>query len=1633
MRVLTRLLQVVLATVISFTSLALIAQTPAAAADGDLDTSWDTDGMKVTDLHQSGEDYIQDILVQPDGKILLSGAWNNNGQTGRYSWYQQLKDPDGSSASGYSVDSLFWSPRSDMINQTLLDADGKEVSVGWAGTNTNNGAGNYTNHNHDYDCAVIRKDNGVLDSSFSGNGKMLVTFSSSRNDYCKALVIQSDGKIVVGGYVTNSSNLNQWTLARINTDGTLDTTFGGNNTGKMELSLCGITSACGSMTGTSQLEEMALQSDGKILVGGSQNDSDSTSNFAVVRLTTTGALDTSFSGDGIHAFDLGASNRDRLRALKLQSNGKIVVGGFNNTKDWGLARLNTDGSMDTSFGGGDGITITDFGGDGDKAFELVIESDGKIVMVGDSNAGGDYDFAIARYTTAGALDTSFSGDGKVLVDISKTDNGGGDGNNDGAQAAAIAANGNIIVGGYTDNGSDLADWATAMIVSSSTAPTITMAAFGKFKKDDANSTIATHEDPNVTEVPGGYQSGNTMNSNHEFDGDYDVNGSDRTFTLVLGAQPPSNVVMGFTIGAWVGADDHAAVNTTLGTDLIIKDSGGNTVTTATFTNGNWNTAQTFTVVPVQDNVIEGFENAAIIATVTDASSDDMYGIMSVQKNIVIWDDDHSVTAGWDHVNGAVDGLTLKAFPSEVVMTDYMEKGEQYLVDPNNGTAMRWYCIDPTALANHGGDIGNYIRSLGQNGVWASQVWVGTQIDHDGNTTFWRSQFANKNWVSLDNMDFNTSNSAVQRYVWGSDGKLRWSDDSEVPNGETGTACSGDDRLYMGSAAKNETDTPAVPAGQVTVRPVTSNDPEHTQGTQTVVEGSSITFDIKLGAPPVNSEAVSFTSPYAGASFSPSSITFTNDNYATRQTVTLSIANNDLEEGTSTNSTVVWAAYGTTGTFAYIITDNDTAAITLSKTTTSVSEAATTDTFTVVLTTDPATDVDISVISADTGEATVSTGELAFTTNNWNTPQTITVTGVNDGSVDGDISHAITLSVIDAQSDATYDPVSDVVVQNTTADNDSAGFTVTQSGGSTAVAETGSTDTFTVALTAQPTNDVVISVTSGDTGEATVDTAELTFTNGDWNNAQTVTVTGINDDLDDGNISATITLAVVDAESDNAFDNAANQTVGVVNADNDTAGFTIAHTSGATVVTEAGATDIFKLVLNAEPAGNVVLSVSSSDTGEVATGSSTVTFTAGNWNTLQEVTLTGVDDNVDDGNVNTTMTIAVVDGSSSNEFDNVADQTFTVANTDNDAAAFTVDPSATTVTEGSTVTVTVVLQTAPNTNVMIDISTSDASELTISSVTVTFTAGNWSVNQTITLTAVDDTDQDGTQAVTLTTAVNDPASDPAYDPLANQTVEFAVADNDIVVDVDPDYDDDGIYDWLEVYGCAMLPDCDFDGILDPDELNGCVTDPDCDDDLISDGAEIYACQLTPDCDGDGVNDVDERTSACIQDPSCRLEDLDRDGDGILDKDELTQCVLNPDCDGDGVGDKGELLACLITPDCDMDGIGDALEQTGCIQDPTCGQARIDTDGDGLTDSFEYSIAKRCVNDADCDDDGVLDGFEVLGCMLLADCDDDGAGDKYEANKACVQNPECVPLGMSTEEHEVGLMTDFGEFNFGELLR
>jgi uncharacterized delta-60 repeat protein len=1008
--------------------LALVHATPAWAADGDLDTSFSDDGHR-TQNRTNLNDEARSLAFRSDGAVVV-GGWddNNSALDNAMRMVTIAFAADGSGAGPFSsshdpkTDREFWSGKTDSAEEVLLLADGRYAFVGHAGSSTSTSGGNY-------ECVVmVRGSNAFRDNSFAGDGKMSVSFHASNNDRCYAGALQADGKILVGGWVY-TSGANGWDLALARVDpsnGTLDTGFG--SSGKV------IHNAGG---GGELITAIDVQDDGKILVAG-RTDASGTNDFFVARYTTSGTLDTSFSSDGIHVFDLGSSADDRLEGMDLQSDGKIVVGGYSGG-DWAVARLTAAGDMDTTFGGGDGITTTNFGGT-EEASEVVIASDGKILLGGYTNASGGYDMALVRYTSAGVLDTTFSSDGVTTHDFGGIDK---------ARAMGIAANGSVLLAGSTKSGNDT-DWALVQFLSSTGPPgSIAMAAFGKFRGDGEDTVIATHENPAVTAVPGGYASGDTRNTNHEKPNDYVVNGTDRTFTLVLGAQPTSNVVLDFSVGSWSGNDLHAATSTSLGTDLVIKNSGGSTVTSATFTNSNWDSAQTFTVVPVQDSVIEGFEQASIVATVNQASSDDLYdSVSAVAKDVVIWDDDHNVTTGFDHVAGAVDGLTLKGFPSEVVFLDYIEQDEEYLIDPNNGVAVRWYCVDPSALTASGDDVGDHIRSLGEAGVWASQLWIGNNIDHDGNTSFWRSQFANKNWTALDSFNFSTHTDAVQTYVWGSDGKLRWNDESGTPTGETATACPLDDRLYFGSAARHEVDMAAVPASQITIRA--------TAGVTVAASGGS----------------------------------------------------------------------------------------------TVVSESVTTDTFTVVLNAQPTSDVVINVSSGDTGEATVAPAALTFTNSSWDTAQTVTVTGVDDSATDGNQNTTLTVFVVDASSDDAYDSVANLTLDVTTTDDDSAGVTVAASGGDTTVTEAGSTDTFTVVLNAQPSSDVVINTSSGDTGEATVAPTALTFTTSNWDTPQTVTVTGIDDTTTDGNQTTTLTVSVIDASSDDAYDSVSNLTLSATTTDDD---------------------------------------------------------------------------------------------------------------------------------------------------------------------------------------------------------------------------------------------------------------------------------------------------------------------------------------------------------------------------------------------------------------------------------------------------------------------------------------------------
>ncbi|MBI5055579.1 MAG: hypothetical protein HZB61_03045 [Nitrospirae bacterium] len=184
-------------------------------------------------------------------------------------------------------------------------------------------------------------------------------------------------------------------------------------------------------------------------------------------------------------------------------------------------------------------------------------------------------------------------------------------------------------------------------------------------------------------------------------------------------------------------------------------------------------------------------------------------------------------------------------------------------------------------------------------------------------------------------------------------------------------------------------------------------------------------------------------------------------------------------------------------------------------------------------------------------------------------------------------------------------VSDVSVTNT--DNDVAGIVVTPTSGLTTT-EAGGAATFTVALNSQPTADVTIGLSSGDTTEGTVLPVSLTFTSANWNAAQTVTVTGANDNVQDGNIAYIIITGAASSVDVN-YSGMAVSDVSVTNTDDaDTAGITVTPTSGLTT-TEAGGTSTFTVVMNSQPTTDVTIALSSSDTTEGNVSPVGLTFTS----------------------------------------------------------------------------------------------------------------------------------------------------------------------------------------------------------------------------------------------------------------------------------------------------------------------------------------------------------------------------------------------------------------------------------------
>lgn len=434
------LLAIALAT-ISFPAEA--AQSPSVpvlplASGGSLDTTFSGDGKLTTTFVAGQASIAHGVAIQSSGKILVIGETIKSGTNrdialARYTAAGALDKTFNST--GKKVVSV--GPNDQALGLAIQPTTGKIVVVGqkcpsdWSLC----------------DAVTLRFNaNGSLDLTFNGTGIRSEDLGGDNGSL--AVAIQPDGKIVAVGYMFSANTESyDFAILRYTTAGALDNTFSGD--GKQSIAF-----------GVGRLDEgrqVAIQPDGKIVVTGKSCESDYTNcHFALARLHANGSLDTSFNNTGKQITSFGAS--EAPRGMALQNDGKIVLAGLKDTgttKYFALARYNSDGSLDKTFAG-TGKKITNFSGNAnpDSATALRIQPDGKIVVCGDVFNGTSNDIALARYNGNGALDTTFSVDGKSIVDFGQDDH---------CWALGLQGDGKYVPVGYSDDGV-LMKWAVGRVL-----------------------------------------------------------------------------------------------------------------------------------------------------------------------------------------------------------------------------------------------------------------------------------------------------------------------------------------------------------------------------------------------------------------------------------------------------------------------------------------------------------------------------------------------------------------------------------------------------------------------------------------------------------------------------------------------------------------------------------------------------------------------------------------------------------------------------------------------------------------------------------------------------------------------------------------------------------------------------------------------------------------------------------------------------------------------------------------------------------------------------------------------------------------------------------------------------------------
>lgn len=394
-------------------------------ASGALDASFGSGAGWVTTSVGANGDQANSLIEDANGNLIVAGTAIGSGAIDfGIVRYDESGALDATFGGGDGVLKLAVSGSHDFAHSLVVDNEGFLVLAG------------YSHNGTDYDFSLVRLDSaGDLDTTFGGGDGIVNTAIEGSEDYANHVVEDGNGNLVVAGRSFNGSDYD-FSLAKYDSSGFLDSSFGD---GGVVISPLG--------PGNDEAYAMIRDASGNFVVAGLSHTG-STNDFALVRYTASGALDTSFGGgDGIVVFPIGSGDDQAYSIIEDREGNLVVAGSANNGSNWdfALARFTSAGVPDASFGGGDGIVATDLlGASSETAYSVIEDSSGNLVVAGGVYNGFDTDFAVARYTSSGILDTSFGGGDGIV-----TTTGGG---NDYAKSVIEDNAGNLVVAGYMNNG-----------------------------------------------------------------------------------------------------------------------------------------------------------------------------------------------------------------------------------------------------------------------------------------------------------------------------------------------------------------------------------------------------------------------------------------------------------------------------------------------------------------------------------------------------------------------------------------------------------------------------------------------------------------------------------------------------------------------------------------------------------------------------------------------------------------------------------------------------------------------------------------------------------------------------------------------------------------------------------------------------------------------------------------------------------------------------------------------------------------------------------------------------------------------------------------------------------------------------